>query len=299
MADPNQDTVELTPSEMFAETFFSPGCPALTMQFGAATHRGLVRSNNEDQYAVVQRRRTSEVLLSSLKREDLVTTDDAAYGLVVADGVGGAQFGEVASRLALQTMLELSSQATSWVMKLTDPDTQQIRDRAEAYVQRIQQTLRQSAEDDPQLAGMGTTWTSAHLLPSHAVIVHLGDSRAYLCRGGRLLQITRDETMAQAWIDAGLEPRSVAKFRHILLNQLGSADEGVLSQIVQVDFGPGDRLLMCTDGLYDMVSDEAIQQELLRHDDPQSACDALVRLALEAGGKDNVTVVLAAAADRD
>jgi len=296
MANPNEDTVELTPPAVFAETFFAPVEPALALQFGAATHQGHVRSNNEDQFAVVKRRRTSEVLLSSLNRDDLVETDDSTYGLVVADGIGGSRYGEVASRIAVQAMLELSSQATSWVMKLNNMDAQQIRDRAEAYIRRIQQTMRDAAKDDPELDGMGTTWTSAHLIPPHAVIVHLGDSRAYLCRGDRLLQVTHDETMAQVWIDAGMEWSMVTKFRHLLLNRLGSDADGVVTQIHQIPFAPGDQLLLCSDGLYDMVPDDVIREELRRHDGAQSACDALIRLALEAGGRDNVTVVLAKAA---
>ena len=296
MSDLVEDTVELPLTESFAEKFFAPVTPPLQIEFGATTHPGNVRPRNEDHYAVVKRIRSSEVMLTSLPPEDLVFEDDYAYGMVVADGIGGAAYGEFASRLALRTMLELAGQATSWVMRLTDLDAQQVQERVEAHVQRIQSTLREHTEADPKLEGMGTTWTSAHFLPPHAVIAHIGDSRAYLLREGQLTQITRDETMAQAFIDSGMEPDSVKKFGHILLNSFGSGNDDVSAQIHQIEFGPGDQLLLCTDGLTDMVPEEDIAQELQRHTAAQAACEALVSQALDNGGKDNVTVVLAVAA---
>jgi len=234
-------------------------------------------------------------LLTNLVADDLSFTDDYAHILVVADGMGGANFGEFASSLALRTMFQLASQATSWVMKLTDFDQQHVRERVAAYVQRMQAALRDYIERNPEFAGMGTTWTLAYLLPPHAIVVHIGDSRAYLFRQGGLRQITHDETMAQAFIDAGLTPESVKKFGHILLNSLGGEKEDVVAQIYQLEFGPGDQLLLCTDGLSDMVSDDEIADQLQRRATPQAACDALLSRALEQGGKDNVTVVLAAA----
>jgi len=144
---------------------------------------------------------------------------------------------------------------------------------------------------------MGTTWTSAHFLGRSVVIVQIGDSRAYLYCQGHLHQITHDETMAQALIDSGIEPASVKKFRHVLLNSLGGGNEMARATIHHVELEPNDQLLLCTDGLNDMVSDEDIAAELQQHVNPQAACDSLVRRALENGGRDNVTVVLAIASE--
>jgi serine/threonine protein phosphatase PrpC len=296
MSDPTEDTLEFVHAETFADDFFVPATPPLAIEFGAATHVGRVRSNNEDHYAVVRRNRSSEVLDTNLTTSDLTFTDDHAYILVVADGMGGANFGEFASGLALRTMFQLASQATSWVMKLSDFDRQQVPERVAAYVQRMQGALREYASRHPEFAGMGTTWTLAYLLPPHGIVVHVGDSRAYLFRDGQLRQITRDETMAQAFIDAGLEPDSVKKFGHILLNSFGGDKDQVSAQIHQIEVRPGDQLLLCTDGLSGMVPDDVIGQQLQRRAAPQAACDALVARALENGGKDNVTVVLAVAA---
>jgi protein phosphatase len=210
--------------------------------------------------------------------------------------MGGANFGEFASRLALRTLFQLASQATSWVMKLADFERQQVRQRVGAYVDRMQRALREFVENHPQFAGMGTTCTLAYLMPPQALVFHIGDSRAYLLRDGRLEQITRDETMAQAFVDAGLDAASVKKFGHILLNTLGGQQDDVAAQIFQLEFGAGDALLLCTDGLYDMVDDAAIAQHLLRGAPAQAVCDSLLQHALDNGGRDNVTIVLATAA---
>jgi protein phosphatase len=223
----------------------------------------------------------------------LVLAHDCAFGMVVADGMGGARFGEFASRLAVQRLFELAQQASSWVMKFTDMEAQQIRDRVEAYVQEIQATLRDNINADPALSGMGTTWTSAHLLLPHVLVVHIGDSRAYLFQDGELIQITRDETMAQAYIDAGMDPDRVQKFRHILLNNLGGDSDDVAAQIHHLEVASGDQILLCTDGLTEMVPDEDIARIVDKASAPQAACDELVRVALANGGRDNVTVLLA------
>ena len=293
--DYDDDTDLFVDAERFSEKFFDPSPHRLRFDFGATTHSGNVRPNNEDHYAIVKRHRTSELLLTNLAPHELVLADDCTYVLVVADGIGGARSGEFASRLALQRMFELAQQATSWVMKYTNLEVQQIRERVEAYVQAIHTTLQENAAADSALAGMGTTWTSAHLLPPYVLVIHIGDSRAYLLHDGELLQVTRDETMAQAYIDAGMNPENVKTFRHVLLNSFGGDKDNVTAQIHQLQIRPGDHLLLCTDGLSDMVDDEDIAIALRESSGPQAACDKLVTTALEKDGKDNVTVVVASA----
>ena len=115
--------------------------------------------------------------------------------------------------MALQTMLELAGQATSWVMRLTDPDAQQVDQRVNAYVRRIHQTLSEHGQRNPADAKMGTTWTSAHLFGRQAVIVHLGDSRVYLLAAVNSVQITRDRDHGELLIDRGCSRRnSSARF---------------------------------------------------------------------------------------
>jgi protein phosphatase len=297
MATSNHDKDAAHPisHERFTEKFFASSPHRMQLEFGAATHKGYVRAINEDHYVIVRRRRTNEIVRTNLPPDNLALSDDTAFGMIVADGMGGANFGEFASRLALQRMFELAQQATSWVMKYTDLDVQQIRLRVQAYVGEIQATLREYTDADPALAGMGTTWTSAHLLLPHVLVVHVGDSRAYLMHRGELHQITRDETVAQAYVDAGMDPSTVNKFRHLLLNSLGGDSDDVTAQIHQLEIEPGDKLLLCTDGLSGMVPDDQIASILQQSGTPQSACDMLISAALNSGGKDNVTAVLAAA----
>ncbi len=299
MSDPLDDTSIYTPVQEFDDVFFASAASALRFDFGAASHVGNVRSHNEDHYAVLRLVRGIDRLLSSLPPDSSSIADAYSYAMIVADGMGGLKSGELASRLALQTMVELAGQASSWVMKFTDVESQQIESRVQAYVRRIQATLVEKGQANPAAEGMGTTWTSAHLLAEHAVIVHLGDSRAYLFRDGVLHQITRDQTMAQALIDSGVEPASVSRFRHILLNNFGGGNEKAAATIYDLAYQAGDQLLLCTDGLSDMVSDRDIADELRRYREPQATCDALVEKALENGGKDNVTVVLVSIRDAE
>jgi PPM family protein phosphatase len=220
-----QDTAVYHSGHEFADAFFSTERASGPIVFGAASHVGKVRSRNEDHYAVFKRQRTHRVLLSSLPPDDLAISDAHTYAMVVADGMGGMKSGELASRLALQTMVELAGQATSWVMKFTSLDAQQLEQRVDAYISRMHAVLHEHGELDPATKDMGTTWTSAHFIDGHVMIVHLGDSRAYMFRQNRLRQITRDETMAQTLIDGGVDPDSVQKFRHILINSLGAGNE--------------------------------------------------------------------------
>ena len=289
-----EDTEVFFTADKFTDRFFAPKETSLKYSFGAASHVGKVRAGNEDHFAVIERGRSSRILLSNLQVAGSSQTVESSYAAIVADGMGGERFGEFASRVALETMFDLANQATSWVTKFTDFEAQQIRQRVTAYVDQIQSTMREYMRSDPALAGMGTTWTSALCLSHDVLIVHLGDSRAYSLRQKELRQITHDETVAQAFVDAGKSPQSVKQFRHLLLNNFGGEKQEVSAQIYHVRIESGDRLLLCTDGLTDMIPDDHISQTLQSHACPQKACDELVEQALLNGGKDNVTVIVAA-----
>jgi protein phosphatase len=161
----------------------------------------------------------------------------------------------------------------------------------------MHRTLREHAQTDPRYAGMATTITGAVTIGDEAFIAHVGDSRAYLARGGRLERLTRDHTMAQALVDSGDLPslgEAPGFMRRLLVNCLGGRSrDDVEVDVRRVHLTDGDRLLLCTDGLTDMVGEADIARALVAHPEPQEACRALVDLALEGGGRDNVTVVLA------
>lgn len=276
----------------FADRFFAPGPATTPVRLAAVSDVGKVRKNNEDHFIVVRRSRSREVLYTNLQASPGPFPTDYAYTLIVADGVGGAAFGEFASQLALETAMELVGQATSWVMKLVDLDSLQMRARLDAYAERIQATMRAYIEAYPHLNGMATTWTSAYIVSNHAVVSHVGDSRAYLYRAGAVQQITRDDTLAQQLIDDGIPADAVQRFKHVLTDSFGGASEKVNIKIYPCELQPGDRLLLCTDGLHDMVDDAQLAQILAEQPETQTACDALLACALNAGGKDNVTLIL-------
>jgi protein phosphatase len=280
------------PGSTFADRFFAPGPATTPVRLAAVSHVGKVRKNNEDHFIVVRRSRSREVLYTNLAANPGPFPTDYAYSLIVADGVGGAAFGEIASQLALETAMELVGHATSWVMKIVDLDALQMRARLDAYAERIQATMRAYIEAYPHLNGMATTWTSAYIVSNRAVVSHVGDSRAYLYRTGAVQQITRDDTLAQHLIDDGIPADAVQRFKHVLTDSFGGASEKVNIKIYPCELQPGDRLLLCTDGLHDMVDDAQLAQILAGQPDTQAACDALLARALDAGGKDNVTLIL-------
>jgi protein phosphatase len=288
-----QDSTASGSDASFAHQFFVPHVTPIKVEFGAASHVGLVRPSNEDHFAVIRRGRTQEILLTNVQADQTASSADESYCFVVADGMGGAAAGETASRVAIQKAFELTDQASSWVMRLRSLAAHQLQERIDAYVSQVHRTLREMGEADPDLAGMGTTWTSIYVVGHNAIVVHIGDSRAYLWRNDLLRQITRDQTMAQVLIDSGVPEEQTKGVRHILTNTLGGKNQVVVPRVGHVAIQGGDRMLLCTDGLTDAVSPHEIGDVLTSFVDPQAACDALIHAALDHGGKDNITVVLA------
>jgi len=270
----------------------------LDVELGAATHQGHVRENNEDSYLLMRFGRTLEKLATSL--DDYLVEPNYAltgYGLLVADGMGGMAAGEVASRMAICKLLELLVDTSDWTLALKqNKDVKTVFQRMTQRFYEIDRTLRDEAQNDPALYGMGTTLTVAGTLGNDLVLGHVGDSRAYLLRGNLFRQLTTDHTLAQALIDAGVAssddpaPRSM---RHVLTAAIGSLDERVEPQVQRFRLLSGDQLLLCTDGLTEMVDDKLIAKMLHETSSAELACQHLVDLALGAGGVDNVTVVLA------
>ena len=222
-----------------------------------ATNRGLVRQTNEDSFLV---------------RKGLY---------VVCDGMGGARAGEVASQMACESMT------------VVDPviaGRDELRDAIVKANERI--SARSLAE--PRLLGMGTTLTSALIRDGVAIVGHVGDSRAYLLRAGSLEQITDDHSWVGEMMRRGeltAAEAAVHPHRSVITKALGT-DGQADPDIVEVPLEPGDRLLLCSDGLSGMVSDESLRRILGTVEEPQEVADALVAAALKGGGEDNVTVVV-------
>jgi protein phosphatase len=274
-----------------------PESTTVRADFGAVSHRGKVRLENEDHFLVFRLRRDQEALLTNIPADQLPEhTGEAGYSMIVADGMGGMAAGEVASRLAITTALKLVHKSPKWGFKINQQEAHELFERINCYVREIDRTLSERGHADPRLFGMGTTLTAAFSMGVDLFIIHLGDSRAYLYRNGELRRLTRDHTMAQAMADAGyIAPEDVRRHarRNTLTNYLGTQHGKVKADLRWLRLTDGDRLLLCTDGLSDMVDDRSIARILHERDRPGDSAQALLDEALEQGGKDNVTVIVA------
>jgi serine/threonine protein phosphatase PrpC len=274
----------------------APEAP-LKVEVGALTHPGLVRANNEDHFIVARLARCFSVVATNLPEGKIPGRhEESAYALAVADGMGGAAAGEVASTLALTLGTEMTIDDGKWPLRLDEQELAALTRRVGTYFSTIDQIVSERAKTLPGLAGMGTTLTVVYSVGRDLVTFHVGDSRAYLFRQGRLRQLTRDQTVAQALVDAGqlrTEEAAVHRLRHVLTHAIGSGENAARAVTHHERVEPGDRLLMCSDGLTDMVGDEAIADVLGRALPAQQACEVLVAAALEAGGRDNVTAIVA------
>ncbi len=265
----------------------------VSIEIGALTHPGRVRSRNEDQYAVVRRTRTGLVLASSLPDGMLPTGEEHAWLLVVADGLGGEVSGDVASATAIRTVLEFANRLSSWIMRPGDDLRDDIADRADLYAQAIQREMQEQAKLDPGLAGMATTLTAAYVFGEDAVVVNIGDSRTYLIRSNQIHQITHDHTLAQEMQDDGRSPQAARPFRNVVSRCFTTEMESAKLDLFHVRLAVDDQLLLCTDGLTDMLADPEILRITTAASSAKDGCEQLVAAALDHGGRDNVTVVLA------
>ena len=263
----------------------------------ALSDQGHVREQNEDHYFVARAGRHVTTMITNVPPEDVPSQfGETGYLMVVADGMGGHAGGEVASRLAIATLINITLHVPDWILRLDDEHAKKLMDRTAERVNQVHGVIREKARLDPQLRGMGTTMTAAFSLGNDLFVAQIGDSRAYLFRNGSLQLLTRDQTHAQYLADMGaISQEDVAchQLRHILTNALGSSQNDVDTDIRRWTLANGDRLLLCTDGLTDMLDDAGIAAVLARETRSNEACQQLVERALANGGRDNVTVILA------
>jgi PPM family protein phosphatase len=293
MALQDTETIENVKPALAAAKYFIHSMPALAFEFGAASHVGKVRRENQDHYVILRRVRTQQLLHTNVETQQLQLPSDETYGMAVADGMGGAGQGALASEIAIRTAWELAGRTTSWVMKLQDLSSEELTERVEGFVYMLQQAFVEEYRHNPQFAMSGTTFTAAYFIGTHAVVTQIGDSPTFLWRDGTMARISTDHTIEQEFIAAGVAPEIAGKFSHMLTRCLGYESHSARPDIHFLRLQPGDRLLQCTDGLTDMASDTQIAQCLDEYKHPQKACDCLVQLALDGGGKDNVTAILA------
>jgi serine/threonine protein phosphatase PrpC len=259
------------------------------------THPGKVRSANQDHFLICTLRKQVAVHLTSLPAvEGIVSEDDRlAFVAMVADGVGGSAHGEEASRLAVAAITRYVTKSIRCYYSSDSTDTgtfTQALERAalecHAYI------VKRTAEDDDR-GSMATTLTLWLGIWPSAYLLQVGDSRAYLLRGGKLTQITRDQTMAEELISQGVLKRSDAsgtRWAHILSSAIGGPQHEPV--VTRMDQEWDDVGLLCSDGLTRHVSDDRILERLRTMTSARQACEGLLQDALEGGGSDNITILV-------
>ncbi len=289
--------ISISPSA-FETGQFKPPTSVVGFDFAAVSDPGKVRVKNEDHYLVSKVSRNHEVLGTNVIDSHLPTRyEDDGYTMIIADGMGGMAAGEVASRLAITTALKLVNHSPKWGFQINKKEAREFFARVRDHVKAIDEAITKKSEGDHRLFGMGTTLTVAYSAGVDLFIIHLGDSRAYLFRKGHLQLLTKDHTVAQAMADAGyIAPEEVRhhRKRHVLTNFLGGHSGKVKGDVRWLRIADGDRLLLCSDGLTDMVDDAGIAEIMLNHEKPKDAAGALLEEALLRGGTDNVTVIVGA-----
>ena len=261
------------------------------------SHAGKVRARNEDHFIVTRIGRYLETVQTTLPPGEVPErSEEAGYAMIVADGMGGHAGGELASRMAISGLMKLALAMPDWIFRLDPSVAGSATERSRRRFRDLNALLLEHGKQDPNFRGMGTTLTAARSMGRHLHVVHVGDSRAYMLRESRLFRLTRDHTYVQLLVDSGqLSQEEAATFpsRHLLVNALGGLSEDVEVDVDQLQLMTGDRLLLCSDGLTDLVDDDAIRQVLVERRESAEACRRLVDLALAAGGRDNVTAVVA------
>jgi serine/threonine protein phosphatase PrpC len=287
-----------TAARKAVDTVATPPLSSLVrIDVDAQSHAGHRRANNEDHYLVARLGRALQITMTSLPAGAVpLLSEEVNYVLIVADGMGGHAAGEVASRMALSALVALALDTPDWILRADEGYQGTLEDRARQRVQEVGALLVDTGRRDATLRGMGTTLTAARSLGRDLLITHVGDSRAYLLRGGVLYRLTRDHTYAQLLVDTGqIAAADVATsgHAHVLTNALGGTSADVQVDTDHVLLQDGDRLLLCSDGLTDLVDDETITSILRDTTASHDACTRLVQQALDNGGRDNVTVIVA------
>ena len=261
------------------------------------TDMGCRRPANQDHFLIADLNKSLHVHSTSLNLDDETRIYGGSQGklLVVADGMGGEAAGERASTIAMDQLATYVLNSLSWCFRLEEHAEQDFQDHLEEALQSCQKSIEAAVSQHSEMKGMGTTLTMVYIVWPRAFVVHVGDSRCYLLRSRRLEQVTKDHTMgallAQVNQVDGEQARK-SSMGHALWNALGGRSEDLSIDVYKITLKRDDILLLCTDGLYDMVPDEKLENVLETMPNAEAGCRKLVDLANENGGNDNITVIV-------
>lgn len=262
--------------------------PPLTVTVAASSDTGRERDHNEDRHLIW--RFGTRAPMEDGAESSLSLSGDGLL-LAVCDGMGGEVGGQIASGLAVETLEQHALER--FETGLLD-SSEAVSEWLSVGLQEANRRIHARSQADPKLEGMGSTVTAAALVPDALVVAHVGDSRVYHLRGGRLRQLTLDHSFVAKLVAMGRISATDAQ-RHEnknLLLQVVGGEKPLDVDTVSLQVSRGDRLLLCSDGLFDLLSDEWIERTLAGPEGPAEQCRRAVDAANDAGGRDNITVII-------
>jgi PPM family protein phosphatase len=301
MAEDDQDDQTDAGFTPFLEPVeFPPPSSAVQVTFGAESRRGHAHAVNEDHYVIIELGRHQKTLLTSLPEGAIPAQfDEYGYAMVVADGLGAPGDGEFASRIALVTLMHLVLRFGKWNLRIDDAIAREIMGRAHWFYRHVDSEVVHQGMTGP-VPRPQTTPTATFGAGRDLFFAHVGHSRAYLFRRGQLMRLTRDHTIGRhgsttVSVAPLVDVNTLARdLKHILTDTIGmSGPSGPTIDLERFRLDDNDRVLVCTNGLTDMVDEEMIGEVLASDLAPQDQCLALVDLANVPGGDDDVTALVA------
>ena len=272
----------------------TPPRPLTVKAFGV-TDRGKVRTINEDQFLIAELTKAMRVWQTSLPEPKLQVGEERAHLFLVADGMGGHRAGERASGLAVAAIEQFTLNSFRWFFGSDTADAERVLAQFQAAIRHADARIVEEAAEHPELRGMGTTVTMAFQLGAQLCVIHVGDSRAYLYRDQELYQLTEDHTVVADMVRSGaLRPDEAAghRLRHSITNVVGGPELGVKVEARALEVQDGDRLLLCSDGLTEMLTNGAIAATLDAESAPEAAAKKLLARANEGDANDNITLIV-------
>ena len=267
----------------------------LTVKAFGVTDKGKVRTTNEDQFLIAELTKAMRVWQTSLPEPKLQVGEERAHLFLVADGMGGQLAGERASALAVAAIEQFMLNSFRWFFGSGSPDEQRVLAQFQSAIRHADARILEETAAHPELSGMGTTVTMAFHLGAQLCVIHVGDSRAYLYRDHELHQLTEDHTLVADMVRSGaLRRDQVAEhqLRHTITNVVGGPELGVNVEARALEVRDGDRLLLCSDGLTEMVTNDAIAATLDAEPTPEAAAKKLLAQANDGEASDNITLIV-------
>jgi len=283
---------------------FQPLSPTPAIEVAGLSMCGRRQHDNTDHFLAIRLGRLQETVATSLSAGDLPPHfEEYAYAMLVADGLGGHGTGARASRLALSTLAHLAIRYGKWNVRIGADTASDIVEQSEFFYRQISDAMSQAARADFRLAEMATSLTAVYIAGSDLFFAHLGHSRAFLFRNGVLIQLTMEHTLERLISASAALRRARLEARRprvpeprpadTVTEPAGAHPDTPEVPIEHVQIWSGDRVLLCTDGLTEVVNEDRISEVLAAKRSPGDDCRRLVDLAMSSGATDSVTVLIA------